>query len=136
MSRALGAAFLTHQVAQLENKIGTLNNSNGFGGRRGGGMVRGAPAPGRGRGGGRGRGSSVGIINTSPRKAIVSEDMVPREKEKTPMANVIVLDASVLVHALGQVKRWCREERKETLVVPLEGMLRPRQISALGCWMC
>jgi hypothetical protein len=37
------------------------------------------------------------------------------------MASVIVLDASVLVYALGQVRRWCRDERKEIIVVPLEG---------------
>lgn len=37
------------------------------------------------------------------------------------MASVIVLDASVLVYGLGQVRRWCRDERKEILIVPLEG---------------
>lgn len=37
------------------------------------------------------------------------------------MASVIVLDASVLVYGLGQVRRWCKDERKEILIVPLEG---------------
>ncbi|KAF9505961.1 hypothetical protein BS47DRAFT_480255 [Hydnum rufescens UP504] len=38
------------------------------------------------------------------------------------MADVIVLDASVLVHALGQMKRWCKIERKEIIIVPLEAL--------------
>lgn len=37
-------------------------------------------------------------------------------------ADVIVVDASVLVHALYQVKKWCRDGREEILIVPLEGM--------------
>jgi hypothetical protein len=33
----------------------------------------------------------------------------------------IVLDASVLIHALSQVKRWCKDDVRADLVVPLEG---------------
>lgn len=36
-------------------------------------------------------------------------------------ADVVVVDASVLVHALGRVKKWCREGRGEVIIVPLEG---------------
>lgn len=36
--------------------------------------------------------------------------------------DIIVVDASVLVHALYQVKKWCRDGRKEIIIVPLEGM--------------
>jgi len=37
-------------------------------------------------------------------------------------ADIIVVDASVLVHALYQVKKWCRDGRKEILIVPLEAL--------------
>lgn len=36
-------------------------------------------------------------------------------------ADIIVVDASVLVHALHQVKKWCRDGRDEIVIVPLEG---------------
>jgi hypothetical protein len=42
------------------------------------------------------------------------------EEEKD--ADVVVVDASVLVHALHQVKRWCRDGREEIVIVPLEGV--------------
>jgi hypothetical protein len=36
-------------------------------------------------------------------------------------ADVVVVDASVLVHALYQVKKWCKDGRQEKIIVPLEG---------------
>lgn len=36
-------------------------------------------------------------------------------------ADIVVLDASVLVHALDQLKKWCKSKREEIIVVPLEG---------------
>jgi len=36
-------------------------------------------------------------------------------------ADIVVVDASVLVHALHQVKKWCRDGRDEIIIVPLEG---------------
>ena len=36
-------------------------------------------------------------------------------------ADIVVVDASVLVHAISQVKKWCREGRQEIVIVPLEG---------------
>ena len=44
------------------------------------------------------------------------------EDDKDKDADVVVVDASVLVHALHQVKRWCRDGREEVVIVPLEGM--------------
>jgi len=38
-------------------------------------------------------------------------------------ADVVVVDASVLVHALYQVKKWCRDGREEIVIVPLEGTM-------------
>ena len=48
-----------------------------------------------------------------------SEDKGLREREKD--ADVVVVDASVLVHALYQVKKWCRDGREEVIIIPLEG---------------
>lgn len=45
----------------------------------------------------------------------VSDDQ--RDKD----ADVVVVDASVLIHALYQVKKWCRDGREEIVIVPLEG---------------
>jgi hypothetical protein len=42
-------------------------------------------------------------------------------------ADIIVVDASVLVHALYQVKKWSRDGRKEIIIVPLEGVPPPPQ---------
>lgn len=36
-------------------------------------------------------------------------------------ADIVVVDASVLVHALYKVKQWCRDGREEIIIVPLEG---------------
>jgi hypothetical protein len=44
-------------------------------------------------------------------------------------ADIVVIDASVLVHALYQVKKWCRDGRKEILIVPLEGKPDPAVVS-------
>ncbi|KAG1891639.1 uncharacterized protein F5891DRAFT_1211213 [Suillus fuscotomentosus] len=35
-------------------------------------------------------------------------------------ADIVVVNASVLVHALHQVKKWCRDGRDEIVIVPLE----------------
>ncbi|KAF8321330.1 hypothetical protein DL93DRAFT_2073185, partial [Clavulina sp. PMI_390] len=141
MSRALGAAFLGHQVEKLENRVNQDGSpSSKFRGGRG-----------RGRGGGR---VWVPDQGTRPRKRSFSlhpapSDAAPEQpqpapaplmaspviipgKDKSNMANVIILDASVLVYALSQVKRWCKEERKEILIVPLEGTLDHRKALILG----
>ena len=44
-------------------------------------------------------------------------------------ADIVILDASVLVHGLYHLKKWCRDGREEIVIVPLEGA-SPR--SALG----
>ena len=36
-------------------------------------------------------------------------------------ADIVVLDSSVLIHALGQLKKWSRDGREEIIIVPLEG---------------
>lgn len=138
MSRALGAAYLGHQVAKLESRINNTDPSaySPANSPRGGGRGRGPRGGGRvwtpERSGQRSRRRSFTLhpvaaeAGSEPPQASTpsSGQAAPVPKEKPIMANVIVLDASVLVHALGQVKRWCKEERKETLIVPLEGASR------------
>jgi hypothetical protein len=141
MSRALGAAFLNHQVEQLEKSVGNGPTSGNWRDRERGLDSR--------------QGHTPGVLyNTTtgakpkPKKKHVaevnSEKKDKREKgrdgrlsgegrrssegtrkgEKEKDADVVVVDASVLVHALYQVKKWCRDGRNEVLIVPLEGALR------------
>ncbi|KAH9475549.1 hypothetical protein JR316_0012664 [Psilocybe cubensis] len=131
MSRALGAAFLSHQVEQLEKTVSSssanwrdrknpiLYNSNGPGGPK-----RGSNSPG---------------IKVAQRKIPAKErkdnefdrsvNAAPgiirrsyEEQRKDKDADVVVVDASVLIHALYQVKKWCREGREEVIIVPLEAL--------------
>jgi hypothetical protein len=128
MSRALGAAFLSHQVAELETRVGGMDIAGSSRGNpRGRGRGRGEH---RGRGRGRGRGTHIqrqsfseadDDLRSSTELNMPRSPPPPAEREKRTLAQVIVLDSSVLVHALNQVKRWCKEDRKEVLVVPLEG---------------
>ncbi|BGP28909.1 hypothetical protein JCM10296v2_000645 [Rhodotorula toruloides] len=91
--RALGAAFLAHQVSELEKSVDTLAFS------------RDPRLYGRGGGRGRGRGGRGGGSNES------------RQDKR----EVRVVDASALVHALPVLKRWIREDRYQ-LVVPLSAL--------------
>lgn len=140
MSRALGAAFLSHQVEQLEKSVqrdgrgdGTRGKDYhhkdrhpGGRGRRGGynqpavASVAPAPFPGRGkreRNGKEDKGGDVTHINSPNNKTREREVHEVEEKE----ADLLILDASVLIHCLTRVKNWCRRGRQEILVVPLEG---------------
>ncbi|CUA74345.1 hypothetical protein RSOLAG22IIIB_05507 [Rhizoctonia solani] len=140
MSRALGAAFLSHQVAELERNAGNQRNK----------------AP-RGRGGrprrsdrdredydpdfDRARTKATFGINNTPadedswrRRPQSSDDTAsesaspPRPRiplghhnRNTPLADVIVVDASVLIYALGAVQRWCHDGQTQ-VVIPLEAL--------------
>lgn len=71
-------------------------------------------------------------VGAGPRKR-GAEDFHPRKggvKEKD--ADVIVVDASVLVNALGQLKKWCRDGQEEIVIVPLEGWFRALYCAALA----
>lgn len=98
-SKALGAAFLAHQVSQLESKLDTLTFSRDH--QRGNGQHR-------GRGRGRGGGAAARSNNNSTRGGAATR------KE------VRVLDASTLVHALPLLKKWIREDKFQ-FIVPLSG---------------
>lgn len=149
MSRALGAAFLTHQVEQLEKSVSASpprNNNSSYNHNHNSNWrdrQRSHPSTDSKRGqfpvGGirfttttttpttnqpykRDQKERPMAISTGPRKR-GGEDTHPRKgggREKD--ADVIVVDASVLVNALGQLKKWCRDGQEEIIIVPLEGL--------------
>ncbi|EIN04443.1 hypothetical protein PUNSTDRAFT_108195 [Punctularia strigosozonata HHB-11173 SS5] len=133
MSRALGAAFLNHQVEQLER---TVNNTGPTGGnwrdrklspsRQADFVPRGAsgkrppfnPAAGKPP---RRKGGEAPERNAQD-TGIKAGRRSPENAKKEKIADVIVIDASVLIHCIGQVKVWCREGREEVLIIPLEAL--------------
>ncbi|KAF8581158.1 hypothetical protein K439DRAFT_1662417 [Ramaria rubella] len=129
MSRALGAAFLSHQVEQLEKSVGRESRSTAsnnwrertgqMGGGRGG-KRNGAPAPQVQQGGRKKDRREVRDGRESGKLQVQKESSGANELEKD--ADIIVVDASVLVHALGQLKKWCRDGRKEVVLIPLEAL--------------
>lgn len=113
MSRALGAAFLSHQVEQLEKSVhNTGTNAANWRDRRAAQDAR----------------SNYYNKRTSPVSNVrivkkpEDERVARREPENAKDADLVVVDASVLIHALGQVKKWCRDGRNEVIIVPLEGV--------------
>lgn len=108
MSKALGQAFLSHQVRQLEAGA----SKRGRHGRRGGTPMH---VDDRAR-----NILSKSVPNDSVIATIAVQDT---RRTSPPVANKrIVVDASVLVHALDQVRKWCLGDNAGQLVVPLEGM--------------
>ena len=133
MSRALGAAFLNHQVEQLEKSVNGQGPASGNWRERraqsNGQQLQGAVAPRQGA-------TSPGSKDSQPRRkgadrardgetdrfsATQTSPTRRSGEEDRRAADIIVVDASVLIHALYQVKRWCRDGRDEIIVVPLEG---------------
>ena len=133
MSRALGAAFLNHQVEQLEKTVSTNGPTSGNW------RDRKHPATGSAK-----RGPSSPAAKMAPKTKVETKALPMKERDrdfdrKTPTspsmrristedkrekdADIIVVDASVLIHALYQVKKWCRDGRQEIVIVPLEGTI-------------
>ncbi|KAI0357192.1 hypothetical protein OH77DRAFT_1399864 [Trametes cingulata] len=124
MSRALGAAFLNHQVEQLEKSVHT------------GGNWRGRRSPEAWRGVESKRSfSGPGAKIARRRNDDGGEEKTKTEAQKTERegrrsedgkgqkdADIVVVDASVLVHGLYHLKKWCREGREEVVIVPLEAL--------------
>ena len=121
MSRALGAAFLNHQVEQLEKSVNNRipGTANWRDRRVPHSDEKHPPLP--------GALTSRRVSGSPPKQRFDhkpprdSSDMKQKRGQETKDADVIVLDASVLIHALGQLKKWSREGRKEIIIVPLEG---------------
>jgi len=132
MSRALGAAFLSHQVEQLEKSVSAPRNHNSNSNDNWRDRQRPHPQPSNDSKRGQLPIGGIRITTTQPHqqhqhqqkerpataKRRGSEDT---KKTSTKEADVIVVDASVLVNALGQVKKWCRDGQEEIIIVPLEG---------------
>jgi hypothetical protein len=138
MSRALGAAFLSHQVEQLEKSVSAApprpspsrnhnsNNNNNWRDRQ---RPQSQPSADSKRGqlpiGG------IRITTThahqqhqqQKERPVAAKNRGAEDSKKTSAkeADIIVVDASVLVNALGQVKKWCRDGQDEIMIVPLEG---------------
>jgi len=127
MSRALGAAFLNHQVEQLEKSVSSNGPSSGNWRDR---KTNNAYRPISPNGPKRGANSPNAKV---PQRKIASPAKATKEIIRPAGkgfdvdgkdADVVVVDASVLLHALYQIKKWCRDGREEVLIVPLEGMFR------------
>ena len=137
MSRALGAAFLTHQVEQLEKSVSAAprpspsrnhnSNNNNWRDRQ-----RPHPQPSADSKRGQLPIGGVKITTTHPpqqhqhhqkERSVAARNRGAEDAKKTiaKEADVIVVDASVLVNALGQVKKWCRDGQEEIIIIPLEG---------------
>lgn len=142
MSRALGAAFLNHQVEQLEKSV---TNGPGTGNwrerdRRNPQARKELPNANVRGGGDRGvrrvqpQAQDVQFVKSQTREEAAQgrvEVNMGRRSHEEPRgvekdADIIVVDSSVLVHALYQVKKWCRDGRQEILIVPLEGVSNSR----------
>lgn len=130
MSRALGAAFLSHQVEQLEKSVTHGPASGNWRDRRqpqaesnrrnvtNHTLKQRAPSS--------NRPVKKPIAEPIPEKEYsVVKAQKPRKSSEESRgdkdADIVVVDASVLVHALHQVKKWCRDGRDEIVIVPLEG---------------
>lgn len=117
MSKALGAAFLHHQVEQLEKSV-----SNSDAARRN-------------------RDTRKPSYTSDPAKIYRprSSPALPARPSKSPFdslnkqgqspkrdlpkdADVVVVDASVLIHGISHIKKWCKDGRREIVVIPLEGL--------------
>ncbi|KAJ7641288.1 hypothetical protein FB45DRAFT_899863 [Roridomyces roridus] len=127
MSRALGAAFLSHQVEQLEKSAASGNWRSRTPNPQPASPKRGAANHGHGGGG---TTTIVAAAKPAPRKKQAGVLVIPSRDNPAPRrsmeddkdADVVVVDASVLVHALYQVKKWCRDGRSEIVIVPLEAL--------------
>ncbi|KAF5335764.1 hypothetical protein D9611_009665 [Ephemerocybe angulata] len=124
MSRALGAAFLNHQVEQLEKTVHGTASGN-WRDRRGPVSIaqpvrRGPSSPGV-KVAPRKKGGESQVAQTKVVEAVPAARRAAVE-ENGKDADVVVVDASVLVHALYKVKKWCREGRDEVIIIPLEAL--------------
>jgi hypothetical protein len=156
MSRALGAAFLHHQVEQLEKTISSNGPTSGNWRERKG-LTNGSPGSGR-------RGPVPPGAKVPQRKRIGEVPAATLSRERAPVkdkefnrnlnsgpaiirrsveqegkekdADIVVVDGSVLIHALYQVKKWCRDGREEVIIVPLEGTFIATIISIENSLLC
>ena len=134
MSRALGAAFLSHQVEQLEKSVTSRAGMGNWRDRRQsqgdnastnmrGTNERGSKRPPHAQGGKpvRKKGGEPAEKEREKNETKLGRRSAEEPKNAEKDADVVVVDSSVLVNAIYQVKKWCKEGRKEIVIVPLEG---------------
>ncbi|OCH89506.1 hypothetical protein OBBRIDRAFT_661759 [Obba rivulosa] len=116
MSRALGAAFLNHQVEQLEKTVSGPGTGNWRDRRAPDAWNKTDPK--------RTRSPRVSRRDGEDAEVEAATERPKRKEESKPQkdADVVVVDASVLVHAIPHIKKWCREGREEIVIVPLEAL--------------
>ena len=138
MSRALGAAFLNHKVEQLEKTV-TGTGSGNWRDRKAphahgsapNGVIRRCPPTAGAKGAP--RKATEPTPTTSARSAhdahrgartgsTTHRRKSEEEERKEKDADIVVVDASVLVHALYKLKKWARDGRQEIVIVPLEAL--------------
>ncbi|KAF9074602.1 hypothetical protein BDP27DRAFT_1381112 [Rhodocollybia butyracea] len=131
MSRALGAAFLNHQVEQLEKSVGNIHVQGPSSGNWRDRNSKHAPpkrVPNKtlnGNGGNIRKGDTEFQLLSREKDSTraVDPDSKRRSNEQPDKdADIIVVDASVLVHALNHLKKWCKNGREEVVIVPLEAL--------------
>ncbi|KAJ3718085.1 hypothetical protein DFJ43DRAFT_1208493 [Lentinula guzmanii] len=131
MSRALGAAFLNHQVEQLEKSIGNAHGPSSRNWRErtskydsGNNSNSNHPTTKRvPKAVNKKRDGEYQLLSKdrdSPKPDQGSKRRSHESKEKD--ADIVILDASVLVHALNYLKKWCKQGREEVVIVPLEAL--------------
>lgn len=139
MSRALGAAFLHHQVEQLEKSVSSSGPTSGnWRDRRAQPLTdstgrRGPTSPSNKAAQRKKAGNILVGVTTKERttakefdRSITTSPTARRgsaEESKVKDADIVIVDGSVLIHALYQVKKWCRDGREEVIIIPLEGVL-------------
>ncbi|KAK0497987.1 hypothetical protein EDD18DRAFT_127508 [Armillaria luteobubalina] len=135
MSRALGAAFLNHQVEQLEKTVVSNGPASGnWRDRKQPHLAtppqkRGANSP-NNKASNRRRGGDISTPkerDAGPRGGRNLDSAPPKrrfpgEEKHEKDADIVIVDASILVHALDNLKKWCRNGREEVIIVPLEAL--------------
>src|SRR6266404_3366875 len=147
MSRALGAAFLTHQVEQLEKSVSASpprnpynhhpntnsrdrhrshTNPSSADSKRNqlpvGGIKFTTTTTTNNQSHQKEQRDRPPAVGGGPRKRGGDDAYARKGGAKEKDADVVVVDASVLVNALGQLKKWCRDGQEEVIIVPLEGL--------------
>jgi hypothetical protein len=121
MGKLLGQAFLSHQVSQLEHKIHSRNSSRNSPASN----SASRPVGKRAAPGGIYSRALIGADEKIQKpNGVILDTSRPDLPKPTRAADRIVVDTSVLIHALDQVRKWSREAT--TVVVPLESERQSR----------
>jgi hypothetical protein len=106
ISRALGQAFLSHQVRQLEQ---SADNQGKRQPRRNTKVIRDTAN------------QNASTNERTQDHSNGEERGLQRAHSSNTESPRVVVDASVLVHGLEQLRRWCSEQGSRRFIIPLEG---------------